>query len=84
LLRYLLPDYWNKGLTTEAVKVCLKFGFEEKGFEKIIAITNTPNTASIRVMEKAGMKFLKRDAFHEQDSIFYSISREEFEESCKG
>lgn len=79
LLYGILPDYWNKGLTTEAVKACLKSGFEEKGFEQIIAITNTPNMASIRVMEKAGMKFLNRDSFHEQDSIFYSISHEEFE-----
>lgn len=79
LLYGILPDYWNKGLTTEAVKACLKFGFGEKGFENVTAITNTPNTASIRVMEKAGMRFLKCDAFHEQDSIFYSISSEKFE-----
>lgn len=81
LLYGILPDYWNKGLTTEAVNACLKFGFEEKGLEKIIAITNAPNTASIRVMEKSGMKFLKRDMFQELDSIFYAITREEFESS---
>lgn len=83
LLYGILPDYWNKGLTTEAVKACLKFGFGEKGFGKVAAITNTPNTASIRVMEKAGMKFLKRDTFHEQDSIFYSISCEDFEKAVR-
>ncbi len=76
LLYGILPDYWNRGLITEAVKEVLRFGFEVKNFGRVTAITNAPNTASISVMEKAGMKFEKKDSFHEQDSVFYSITNE--------
>jgi len=60
LLYGILPGYWNKGLTTEAVKEVLRFGFEEKNFGRVTAITNAPNIASVRVMEKAGMRFEKK------------------------
>jgi ribosomal-protein-alanine N-acetyltransferase len=55
---YLLSrEYWNQGLTTEAVKEIIRFGFEQMRLNRIQAICEVANTASARVMEKAGMQY---------------------------
>lgn len=49
---WLAEDFWNIGLTTEAVKAILKFGFEELKLNKIIAVYLTSNESSGKVMIK--------------------------------
>lgn len=41
-------------------------------------LAHAPNTASIRVMEKTGMTFQKREAAEGLDTIFYTMDREAF------
>ncbi len=48
--------YWNKGYCTEALRVLFNFGFEQLGLERMTSHHFSPNKASGRVMEKAGMK----------------------------
>lgn len=48
---------WGNGYATEAAVACLERGFAELGLETVIAICYPENTASWRVMEKAGMSF---------------------------
>lgn len=50
------PKYWNKGMTTEALKAVLKYMFEEVGCDRCEADYLENNPASGRVMRKAGMK----------------------------
>ncbi len=52
----LAKPYWGRGLATEAARAVLKHGFETLGFRRIIATVQSPNRASIRVVEKLGMK----------------------------
>jgi RimJ/RimL family protein N-acetyltransferase len=47
--------FWNHGYATEALKLLLKFGFEELGLNKIYAIHLEHNPASGRVMKKNKM-----------------------------
>jgi ribosomal-protein-alanine N-acetyltransferase len=55
---YLLSkEYWGQGLMTEAVKEVICFGFEKMQLNRIQGICEVANTASARVMEKAGMQF---------------------------
>lgn len=49
-------EHWNQGYATEAAEAVVKYGFEEKNLEEIVAITAVGNVASRRVMEKLGMK----------------------------
>lgn len=70
-----LPEFWGAGLATEASNAILKYGFEQLKLEKIIAIAMTENKASIRVMEKVGMQFVKFAPYEEgvEDVIWYKI-----------
>jgi ribosomal-protein-alanine N-acetyltransferase len=51
------PAYWGKGLGTEAASFALKYTFENRSAETVIALTMPENLASRRVMEKLGMHF---------------------------
>ncbi len=55
------PDYQNRGYTTEAFSAVIK-SLLSKGFTEIIAGAFEDNIASIRVMEKCGMKRTKMTA----------------------
>ncbi len=54
-----LPEFWGKGLATEATRAILDYAFRELKLSRIVAIAMIENKASIRVMEKAGMHFEK-------------------------
>lgn len=69
------PTYWRMGLTKEAIKAAIRYGFEEHDFKCIVGLANIENIASWRVMEKAGMKYEKRTLYNNQDVVFYSLSR---------
>jgi ribosomal-protein-alanine N-acetyltransferase len=53
--------YWGKGYATEAANTCLAYGFAHLGLDRIIARAHIENTASLKVIEKCGMKFLKEE-----------------------
>ena len=46
----------GRGYATEAALAALRYGFEQAGAERIVAFTWTDNLASVRVMEKLGMR----------------------------
>ena len=50
------PHHWGRGLATEAGRASLRCGFEDLGLDRIIAVAMPANVASLRVMEKLGMK----------------------------
>ena len=53
---YLLyPEYWGRGYATEMAVRVLRYGFETLGLPQIVAITALENTASQRVLRKAGL-----------------------------
>ena len=51
-----LPEYWGRGLATEACCASLQFGFSELGLNNIVGFVLPENIASIRVLEKVGMQ----------------------------
>lgn len=50
---------WNEGIATEILMRVLEFLTEDVGFETVRAMHDVRNKASGRVMEKAGMVFIK-------------------------
>ena len=68
------PDYWNQGLATETSKAVQSNGFDRLGFNRMISIIESENTASIRVAEKNGMKYEKDSLFQNKIPVrIYSI-----------
>ena len=51
------PAYWGRGIAAEAVEEVMRFGFEQLKLNRIEAKFIEGNDASMRVMEKTGMKF---------------------------
>jgi ribosomal-protein-alanine N-acetyltransferase len=50
------PDWWGRGIATEAAELLLQLGFQTLGLHRIEATTRPDNTASWRLMEKIGMR----------------------------
>ncbi|MEZ4961030.1 MAG: GNAT family N-acetyltransferase [Saprospiraceae bacterium] len=78
------PDFWNKGIGTEAIRAVLKYGFEEMKLHSVMANINPLNAASRRVLEKNG--FVQEAHFRENyyydgrflDSDIYCILCSDF------
>jgi ribosomal-protein-alanine N-acetyltransferase len=78
------PDFWNKGIGTEALRAVLKYGFEEMKVHSIMSNINPLNAASRRVLEKCG--FVQEAHFRENyyydgrflDSDIYCILSADF------
>jgi [ribosomal protein S5]-alanine N-acetyltransferase len=84
-LGYVLSrDHWGRGLMTEAVRAVIRFSFRRMELNRIQARCIAENTASARVMEKAGMTYegtLRESEFIKgayRDMKLYSILRREF------
>ena len=78
LVYHLTKANWGKGYATEIARAALRFGFQECGHARIVAITKPPNTASIHVMEKLGMRFEKIATYYNIEVAQYTISRDDF------
>lgn len=52
-----LPEFRGKGYAFEAAAAVLAHGNRDFGLQRILAIVSPDNAGSIRVLEKAGMKF---------------------------
>lgn len=79
LLYAIAEKFWNRGYASEAAAALICWGFEELGFERIVASADAPNAASLRVMEKCGMHFDKRVALHgPHDTVYYALERRDW------
>ena len=54
----LAPEYWNKGLATEAARAMVKAGFGLTSAVEILASASVDNPESRRVLEKCGFEIV--------------------------
>jgi RimJ/RimL family protein N-acetyltransferase len=52
-----LPQYWSRGYASESASAVLVYARNTLGIKRILGITTPDNKSSIRVLEKAGLKF---------------------------
>lgn len=79
-LVYLLArSHWGRGLGTEMAQACLRYGFEDRGFERIIGLVKIANAASHRVMKKVGMDYEKHAIVYGMDVVCYTLSHHIYE-----
>lgn len=83
----LIRARWGRGFATEGSIGLIDKAFRELGAGRVYATTMTVNTGSRRVMEKAGMRFVRtftmpwpdRIEGDEEGDVEYAITREEWE-----
>jgi RimJ/RimL family protein N-acetyltransferase len=79
------PGYHGRGLATEAVGALLRLGFEGMGMHRIAGHLDARNTASARVLERAGLRreaHLVENEFVKgewSDEFVYAMLRSEWE-----
>jgi ribosomal-protein-alanine N-acetyltransferase len=74
----LLPELWGRGLATEAAEACLRFAFEEARLERVMAGADEPNAASLRIIEKLGMRFVGRILPAAPEAPYFVFNRADF------
>ncbi len=52
-----VPECWGQGYATEIASASIREAFEQHGLREVVCYTLTGNTASRRVMEKAGFTY---------------------------
>jgi ribosomal-protein-alanine N-acetyltransferase len=70
LLYGLLAAYWGHGLAVEASIAALQFAFSRLKVDRIAGLTDPPNAASIRVLQKLGMRRVSNDGL-----VCYAMDR---------
>lgn len=82
-------EYWGKGIASEALQAVLAYGFETMELERVQALIEPANLASIHLVEKHG--FLREGLLRNyefgngkfDDLLMYAILKEDFLASSK-
>jgi RimJ/RimL family protein N-acetyltransferase len=67
----LAKPYWGQGYATEAAQAWLHHAFTVLGLNEVIAFSHPDNVASVRVMQKIGMTYLRDDEMHGMRVVVY-------------
>lgn len=71
-------QHWGRGLATEVGRAMIAYGFDVTGFDHMIAFAHPEHAASLRVMEKIGMRRDRQAAFRGEEWTFYRIERQQW------
>ncbi|HVZ96262.1 MAG TPA: GNAT family N-acetyltransferase [Chitinophagaceae bacterium] len=78
----LLKTEWGKGYATEAARETVLYGINHLQIPLITAMAHIENTASIRVMEKIGMSFIRYNTVDAVPVKVYIISAADIKNIC--
>jgi RimJ/RimL family protein N-acetyltransferase len=67
------PDLAARGYATEAARAVLDHSFAALGLAEIAADVDEPNAASIRVLEKLGMRQVRRGEVNGRPLLYFAI-----------
>jgi ribosomal-protein-alanine N-acetyltransferase len=72
------PDYWNRGLASEAAQAVRDHAFRHLKLFKVILLIHPDNIPSRRVAEKNGMKLERETVFRGFPAEVFAITREQW------
>lgn len=72
---YISKAYWGNGYATEAGQVFIRFGFEALKLERIVTMVQAGNDASVRVMDKLGLKLIGTEVGQWRTFYHYKLER---------
>lgn len=70
---------WNQGFATESARACLEHGFTELQLPSIIGRVMQDNIASVSVLKKIGLRFLKTFDFEGREGLIYRIDKQDYQ-----
>jgi len=77
------PDWWNRGLMTEAARELLRYAFQDRGLKIVWCSHYAENPASRRVIEKCGFVRACTETLTDEtgahETVFYMLTREQWE-----
>jgi ribosomal-protein-alanine N-acetyltransferase len=76
------PNYWNKGLATEAARAVRDHAFRDLNLSRVISLIHPENAASLRVAKKIRMQFEHKTVFKGFPLLIFAISREWWVTNC--
>ena len=70
----LRPEAWGRGVATEIARELVRYGFEDLGLQRIVAVTQPPNMASRNVLTKLGMTYLGIvDRYYGRETTYFEL-----------
>ena len=72
------PDYWNRGLITEAARAVRDHGFRDWKLARVISLIHPENIPSRRVAEKNGLTVETKITFRGFPTLVYAMTRQEW------
>ncbi|HEY7478569.1 MAG TPA: GNAT family N-acetyltransferase [Actinomycetota bacterium] len=70
------PEFQGRGYGTEAVRALVDYAFDVLGARVVRAYADAGNAASIRVMEKAGLRLIERFTGNDEDGAWTGVRYE--------
>jgi ribosomal-protein-alanine N-acetyltransferase len=70
------PDYWNRGIATEAARKVRDHAFSDLKLPRVISLIHPDNVASRRVAEKIGMLVERQTVFKGFPTLVFALRRE--------
>lgn len=64
-----VPEYWRKGYAVESSLGILNYAKNYLKLKRILGITIPSNIGSIKTLEKAGLKFIKKDISKQDGAV---------------
>lgn len=80
----ILPQFNGQGITAEALKAVLAYGFDDMGLHSVEGVLDAENHGSERVLQKSGFvkeaHFLENECYNGgfRDSLVYSLLKKNF------
>ena len=71
----MMRTHWGLGLATEAALAAVRFGFADLDLKRIIGLVMPENIASVRVLEKTGLRYVETATFWGSQFSKYVITR---------
>jgi [ribosomal protein S5]-alanine N-acetyltransferase len=73
----LMQKFWGNGYAYEAAKHTLDYGFKKLNLKTIIGRAHIDNIASLKILEKLGMQFIKEEVIDNCPVKTFSISNQD-------
>ncbi|HSL10388.1 MAG TPA: GNAT family N-acetyltransferase [Actinomycetota bacterium] len=70
------PAAQGRGYATEAVRALVAYAFDTLGADVVRMHASANNVASIRVAEKAGLRFVERRVYRDEDEVWFGVRYE--------